>query len=161
MYVKNVVFIVYTSRSKQNDYCKYNYVIMGAMASQMTSLTIYLTVYSGADQRKHQRSALVAFVRGIHRWPANSPHKWPVTRKMFPFDDVIMVLQTTFSDAFAGAITFVLGHWFHCHQSVFSRPMDSASVLVQMQAQTFIFQTVSHASFTYISYSLQKTMTNV
>ena len=27
---------------------------------------------------------------GIHRWPVNSPHKWPVTRKMFPFDDVIM-----------------------------------------------------------------------
>ena len=32
----------------------------------------------------------LAFVRGIHRRPANSPHKWPVTRKMFPFDDVIM-----------------------------------------------------------------------
>ena len=30
------------------------------------------------------------FVRGIHRWPVNSPHKWPVSRKMFPFDDVIM-----------------------------------------------------------------------
>ena len=29
-------------------------------------------------------------VRGIHRWPVNSPHKGPVTRKMFPFDDVIM-----------------------------------------------------------------------
>ena len=42
------------------------------------------------DQRKHQRSASLAFVRGIHRGPVNSPHKWPVTRKMFPFDDVIM-----------------------------------------------------------------------
>ena len=64
---------------------------MSAMASQITSLTIvYPTVYSGADQRKHQSSASLAFVRGIHRWPANSPHKWPVTRKMFPFDDVIM-----------------------------------------------------------------------
>ena len=29
-------------------------------------------------------------MRGIHRWPVNSPHKGPVTRKMFPFDDVIM-----------------------------------------------------------------------
>ena len=28
---------------------------------------------------------------GIHRGPVNSPHKWPVTRKMFPFDDVIMI----------------------------------------------------------------------
>ena len=64
---------------------------MGTMASQITSLTIvYSTVYSGADQRKHQSSASLAFVRGIHRWPVNSPHKWPVTRKMFPFDDVIM-----------------------------------------------------------------------
>ena len=47
-------------------------------------------LYSGADQRKHQSSALLAFVRGILRGPMNSPHKWPVTRKMFPFDDVIM-----------------------------------------------------------------------
>ena len=57
----------------------------------ITSLTIvYSTVYSGADQRKHQSSASLAFVRGIHRWRVNSPHKWPVTRKMLPFDDVIM-----------------------------------------------------------------------
>ena len=64
---------------------------MGAMASQITSLTIvYSSVYSGADQRKHQSSASLAFVRGIHRWPVNSPHKWPVTRKMFPFDEVIL-----------------------------------------------------------------------
>ena len=64
---------------------------MGAMEYQITSLGIvYSTVYSGADQRKHQSSASLAFVRGIHRRPVNSPHKWPVTRKMFPFDDVIM-----------------------------------------------------------------------
>ena len=70
----------------------YNDVILGVMASQITSLTIvYSTVYSGADQRKYQSSASLAFVRGIHRGPVNSPHKWPVTRKMFPFDDVIMV----------------------------------------------------------------------
>ena len=57
---------------------------MGAMASQITSLIIvYSTVYSGADQRKHQSSASLAFVRGIHWWPVNSPHKWPVMRKCF------------------------------------------------------------------------------
>ena len=44
----------------------------------------------GADQSKHQSSASLAFVWGIHRGPVNFPHKWPVTRKMFPFDDVIM-----------------------------------------------------------------------
>ena len=64
---------------------------MSAMASQITCLKIvYPSVYSGADQRKHQSSASLAFVRGIHRRPVNSPHEWPVTRKMFPFDDVIM-----------------------------------------------------------------------
>ena len=64
---------------------------MGAMASQITSITIvYSSVYSDADQRKHQSSASLAFVRGIHRKPVNSPHKGPVTRKMFPFDDVII-----------------------------------------------------------------------
>ena len=69
----------------------YGDVIMGVIASQITSLmSVYPTVYSDADQRKHQSSASLAFVRGIHRGPVNSPHKWPVTRKMFPFDDVIM-----------------------------------------------------------------------
>ena len=64
---------------------------MSTIASQITSLTIvYSTVYSGADQSKHQSSTSLAFVWGIHRSPVNSPHKWPVTRKMFPFDDVIM-----------------------------------------------------------------------
>ena len=64
---------------------------MGTMASQIASLTIvYSTVYSGPDQRKHQRSASLALVRGSHRWPGKSLHKGPVTRKMFPFDDVII-----------------------------------------------------------------------
>ena len=72
----------------------YSDVLMGAMVPQITSLTIvYSTVYSGADQIKQQSSASLAFVRGIHRWPVNSPHKWPVTRKMFRFDDVIMIRQ--------------------------------------------------------------------
>ena len=61
------------------------------MASQITSLMIvYSSFYSGTDQRRHQSPASLAFVPGIHRWPVNSPHKGPVTRKMFPFDDVIM-----------------------------------------------------------------------
>ena len=64
---------------------------MDWIASQITSLLIaYSTVHSGADQRKHQSSASLAFVWEIHRRPVNFPHKWPVTRKMFPFDDVIM-----------------------------------------------------------------------
>ena len=82
---------------------------MGAMASQITSLTIvYSNVYLGIS------SASLAFVRGIRRSPVNSPHKWPVMRKMFPFDDVIMsftyhiekfgkvVVVVVYDDAYGG-----------------------------------------------------------
>ena len=66
---------------------------MTMLASQITSLAVvYSIVYSGIDQRKHQSSASLAFVQEIHRGPVNFPHKWPVTRKMFPFDDVIMLV---------------------------------------------------------------------
>ena len=47
----------------------------------------------GADERKHQSSTSLAFVRGIHRSPGNFPYKGPVTQKMFPFDDVIMLMS--------------------------------------------------------------------
>ena len=81
--VKSTAILVHVSH--------YDDVIMSSMASQITSLTIvYSIVYSGTDQRKHQNSASLVFVQGIHREPVNSPHKWSVTRKMFPFDDVIM-----------------------------------------------------------------------
>ena len=91
-----VIFIFHLNSSHYSD------VIMSPMASQNTSLTsVCSTVYSVADQRKHQSSAVadqrkhqssapLAFVKGIHRSPVNSPHKGPVTRKMFPFDDVVM-----------------------------------------------------------------------
>ena len=73
---------------------------MSAMASQITSLTIvYSTVYSGVDQRTLQSSASLAFVWGIHRWPVNSPQKRPLTRKMFQFDDVIMIRFMVMVDA--------------------------------------------------------------
>ena len=69
----------------------YSDVIMGTMTLQITSVSIgYSTVCLGADQRKHQSFASLAFVRGIHRSPVNSPHKGPVMRKMFLFDDLIM-----------------------------------------------------------------------
>ena len=78
---------------------------MNTMASQITSLTIvYSVVYSDADQRKHQSSASLAFVQWIHRGPVNSPHKWPVTQKMFPFDDVIMEKEVK-------KLTWLTGSW--------------------------------------------------
>ena len=76
------------SHKTDSQYCD---VIMGTMASQITSLVIgYPVVHSDADQREQQSCTSLDFVRGSHRWPLNSPHKWPVMRKMFPFDDVIM-----------------------------------------------------------------------
>ena len=86
------IFIHWMSHTmKWSIFLHYSDVIMGAIASQNTSLTIVYSIdYSDTDQRKHQSSASLAFTRGIHRWPMNSPHKLPVTRKMFPFDDVIM-----------------------------------------------------------------------
>ena len=66
-------------------------VITSVMASQITGVAIACTtVCSRAEQRKIQSSASLAFVWGIHRWQVNSPHKGSVTRKMFPFNDVIM-----------------------------------------------------------------------
>ena len=82
-------------------------VIMSAMVSQITNFTIvYSTVYSGVDQRKHQNSASLAFVWRIHRWPVNSPHKGPVTRKLFPFDDVIIPVMVRWFHDDAKIITW-------------------------------------------------------
>ena len=101
----HLVFVVASKIKLITFYCShfewpehYSNVIMSAMASQIISLTIiYWIVYSGADQMKHQSSASLAFERGIHRWPVNSPHKGPVTRRMFPFDDVVMIQHTDVS----------------------------------------------------------------
>ena len=90
---------IYTGKSaypnRINPWCPrfhYDDVIMTMLASQITSLAVvYSIVYSGVDQRKHQSSASLAFVREIYRGPVNFPQKWPVTRKIFPFDDVIML----------------------------------------------------------------------
>ena len=69
----------------------YSDVIMNAMTYLIPAVSIdYSTVCSGADRRKHQIPASLAFVRGIHRWPVNYPHKGPVSRKKLPFDYVIM-----------------------------------------------------------------------
>ena len=78
--------------SKLRDYTKhYSDVIMSTMASRISGASIVCsTVCSGADQRKHQSSASLACVRGIHRWRLGSLHKGPVLRKMLPFDDVVM-----------------------------------------------------------------------
>ena len=65
---------------------------MSAIASQIIGVPIVCpAIYSGADQRKHQISASLAFVRGIHRWLVDSHHEEPIARKMFPIDDVNII----------------------------------------------------------------------
>ena len=86
--------------------CYYSDVVMGAMASQITGVSIVYsesTVCSDAYQRKHQSSASLAFVRRIHRWPVNYLHKGPVTHKMLPFDDVIIFLIGRLANFLRGA----------------------------------------------------------
>ena len=89
------VSLAQTASNAENHY---DDVIMTMLASQITSLPVVCSiVYSDVNQRKHQSSASLAFVREIHRGPVNFPDKWPVTRKMFPFDDVIMCFHLTTS----------------------------------------------------------------
>ena len=105
--------------------CHYGDVILATIASQITSLTtVYSTVYSGADQRKHQSCVSLAFVWGIHRGPGKSPHKWPVTRKMFPFDDVIMCWRVP-RMCYYPIIVFCS---FHCFLLFFSGRRDDICI---------------------------------
>ena len=85
-----------------SQYCD---VIMGMIASQITSLTIvYSTVYSSIDQRKHQSFASLVFEARIHLLPVNSLRKCPVTPQMFPFDDVILILAMCILPPLVGVI---------------------------------------------------------
>ena len=91
LYIGTQIYCLTTIYGRVSGNAFYSDIIISAIASQITSLTIACsTVYSGTDHRQHLVSASLAFVRGIHQWPVNSPHKGPVTQKMFPFDDIIM-----------------------------------------------------------------------
>ena len=90
----DMIYALHLLKCHFSVFFHYNDVIMSAMASQITSIMIaYSIVYSRRRSKKHQSSASLPSVRGIHRWTVNSPHKGSVTRKMFPFDDVIMCCE--------------------------------------------------------------------
>ena len=115
---------------------------MGAMASQITNLSIICwNVCSGADQRKHQSSASLAFVRGIHRWPVNFPHKGPVTRKMFPFDDVIMPrkLIASIMKAFVANLKSNYAHVSHI-DVVRTGHFEQANLAILSESMMFYYQ---------------------
>ena len=106
-------FLVYPYDVFINVHQYYSDVIMGAMVSQIASLAIvYSTVNSGADQRKHQCSVSLALVRGIHRWLVNSPHKWPVKRKIFPSKDCFTDTgRTKIASFLCEVIPYDIGIW--------------------------------------------------
>ena len=98
-------------------------VIMSALVSQIAGVPMFsTTVCSGVDRRKHQSSASVAFVRGFQRWPVNSPHKRPVTRKMFKFDDVVIIQQPLHSFGRCRAYE-VFRQQSHCPKQCWPRPV--------------------------------------
>ena len=67
---------------------RYSEVMISTMASKITDISIVCS--TGADQRKNQSSVSLTCVKGIHRWPVDSFHKGPVTRKVFPSHGVII-----------------------------------------------------------------------
>ena len=118
-------------------------VIMGANASQITSLTaVYSTVYSGADRRKHKSSASLAFARGIHRGPVNSPHKRPVTRKMFPFDDVIMNICLYHSCEITNWVTYLQTATFLRYHDMETR--ETVAQTIELTIVRYTMMLMSH-----------------
>ena len=108
----------------------YSDVIMGIVASQVTSISVVcLTVCSSTDQRKHQSSTSLTFVRGIHHWLVNSPQKGSVMPKMFPFDDVVMWSRKHLS-------------WRHVQEKLYIpaiRTIDNGLATKQLVTQTHFF----------------------
>ena len=118
-------------------------VIMSAIASQITGVSIVCKTvfFSGADQRKYQWSASLAFLMGIHRWPVNSPHKGPCSNvAMFPFDVVIMrtnrettVVDKMFSPLWNVFIRITLLHehlYTDCFTNVTTKPTMQNGIFV-------------------------------
>ena len=96
--MRNVFLFCISDQFVSHDvlaFLQHSDVTISTMASEISSVSIvYSTVCSGAYQREYQSFASLALVRGTRRWPVNSPHKGPVTRKMFPFDDVIILFYS-------------------------------------------------------------------
>ena len=88
------IFVIFSvCASIYAHYCHYGCVIMSAMASQITGISIVYTTVCLFRRRSKETPKLpvTGLCGGMHRWPVNSSHQRPVTRKIFPFDDVIIV----------------------------------------------------------------------
>ena len=101
------------------------------------------------DKKKHQSSASLAFVRGIHRGPVNSPHKWPVTRKMLPFDDVIICSDYGLSSVYLQAIILINDGWLTLIRPLGTNyiAIGGHSVVVRRRRNTLMEQSGLQGSF--------------
>ena len=91
--------------------------------------------------KKYQSSASMVFVRGIHRWPVKSPHKWPVTQKMFSFDDVIMVsIIVSYPTVIQGVFWNIPKPHTHIYLEYFTR----ISLINNSQKKHYIHQPIIH-----------------
>ena len=91
-------FIISTSGIHQNIILHRRHNERDGVSSHQPHDCLLKRYNTGADQRKQQSSASLAFVREIHRWPVDSPHKGPIMRETFPFDDVIMKNSSMLTD---------------------------------------------------------------
>ena len=117
-----------------------------------TSITnVYSTIYSGADQRKHPSSASLAFVRGIHRWPVNSPHKGPVTREMSP-----LMTSSCYSHSHLWWYTIRTTAYFThtCKHICYYLPCVSDKTTIQLRhVSVFASQIISNSTVSFRAYS--------
>ena len=110
---------------------------MSAMVSQITGVSIVCwTICSGANQRKHQSSPSMAFVKGIHRWPVDSPHKAPIMRKMMT-SLCILTTSAAVNDQKFENEKFRCIQWREFHQN------DGISVLVYPYIHPWLMVRVS------------------
>ena len=74
-----------------SEYLHHSSVIMSMVVAQITGVSIVCSNVYSATSKKISKLGIIGLCEGIHRWPVDSAHKGVITRKMFPFDDVILV----------------------------------------------------------------------
>ena len=127
----------------------YSDVIMSTLASQITYMTIvWSTACSGIDQRKHQSSASLAFVKGIHQWLVDSPHKGPVTWEMCPFDVIMSKMNDKYMHQWTWpSLVQIMACLFDAKASIWTNhelfsigPFGLNFIEIRIKVQWFLYQ---------------------
>ena len=119
-------------------------------------MIVYSTVYSGANQRKHQSFASLAFVGGIHWGPVNSLHKGPVTREMFPFDDAIMngLCETVGITTYKAVNLLIIQFFWVIAQSIFRRASETFDNVSQLDVKAHIHRQLYSYNIRIVQHSM-------